>query len=164
MPLSLYEITIPPFIHSLKSLSAFLEKGRLHASGNEEALLDSRLITDMAALPYQIQRISDTAKFCAVRVGKVEPVPMEDNEKTFAELQDRITKTIQFLEKLDPKSMDGMEEEEVMLRDRKLIAKSYVLGYAVPNFYFHLCMAYAILRKEGVPIGKLDYLGVVKSS
>lgn len=160
MPLSLYDVTIPPFIRSLKALSAFLEKGRLHASSDETALLDSRLIADMAALPYQIQRISDTARFCAVRVAKAEPVPMEDNEKTFADLQERIAKTIQVLEKLDPKCMDGMEEEKVTMRDREFTAKNYVLGFAVPNFYFHLSIAYAILRKEGVPIGKLDYLGV----
>jgi uncharacterized protein len=160
MPLSLYDITIPPFIRSLKALSAFLEKGRLHASSDERALLDSRLIADMEALPYQIQRISDTARGCAVRVAKTEPVPMEDNEKTFAELQERITKTIQVLEKVDPKSMDGMEEVKVTVGKRELTAQSYVLGFAVPNFYFHVSIAYAILRKEGAPIGKMDYLGV----
>jgi len=163
MTLSLYDITIPPFIRGLNTLSSILEKARLHASGNEASLLESRLIADMAALPYQIQRISDTAKGCAVRVGKAEPVAMEDNETTFPELQARIAKTIEVLEKLDPKSMDGMEDAEVVMPsrggDRKFTGKSYVQGFAIPNFYFHLCMAYAILRKEGVPLGKLDYLG-----
>jgi uncharacterized protein len=163
MTLSLYEITIPPFIHGLKTLSAILEKGRLHASANEASLLESRLIGDMAALPYQIQRVSDTAKGCAVRVGKAEPVSMEDNETTFPELQSRIAKTIEVLEKVNPESMDGMEDAEVVLKfgggDKKFTGRYYVLKYAIPNFYFHLCMAYAILRKEGVPVGKLDYLG-----
>lgn len=163
MTLSLYEITIPPFIHGLKTLSTILEKGRLHASADEASLLESRLIADMAALPYQIQRISDTAKGCAVRVGKIDPVPMEDNETTFPELQARITKTIEVLEMVDPKSMEGMEDGEVVMKlragDRKMSGKSYVLTYAIPNYYFHLCMAYAILRKEGVPVGKADYLG-----
>ncbi len=163
MTLSLYDVSIPPFIHSLKSLSAILEKGRLHASADEASLIESRLIDDMGALPFQIQRLSDTAKGCAVRVGKAEPVAMEDNEKTFPELQARIAKTIEVLEKLDPKSMDGMEDEEIVMKlrsgERRLKGRNYVLSYAVPNFYFHLCMAYAILRKEGVQIGKTDYLG-----
>ena len=163
MTLSLYDISIPPFIHGLKSLSAILEKGRLHASADEASLIESRLIDDMGALPFQIQRLSDTAKGCAVRVAKIEPVPMEDNEKTFPELQARIAKTIEVLEKLDSKCMDGMEDEEVVMKlrsgERRLKGRNYVLSYAVPNFYFHLCMAYAILRKEGVQIGKLDYLG-----
>src|SRR6266487_4427123 len=98
MPVSLYEVTIPPFIRGLKALSAFVEKGRLHASSDEAALVDSRLIADMGALPFQIQRVSDQARFCAVRVAKTEPVPMEDNEKTFAELQERIANTIKVLE------------------------------------------------------------------
>lgn len=163
MSLTLYDITVPPFIRGLKNLSAILEKGRLHASANEASLLESRLIDDMGGLIFQIQRISDTAKGCAIRVGKAEPVAMEDNETTFPELQARITKTIEFLEKLDPKCMDGMEDAEVVLKtrgpDRKFTGKVYVQAYAIPNFYFHLCMAYAILRKEGVPVGKTDYLG-----
>jgi len=169
MPLSLYEVTIPPFLHGLKSLSAFLEKGRVHASGSEATLLESRLIADMQALPYQIQRISDTAKGLAIRVGKAEAVTWEDNETTFPEMQSRITKTIEFLEKLSPACMDGMEDAEVVMKtrggERKLTGTSYIQTWAIPNFYFHLCMAYAILRKEGVPIGKLDYIGAtVKSS
>ena len=163
MTLALYDITIPPFIHGLKSLSAILEKGRLHSSADEASLLESRLIADMGGLIFQIQRISDTAKGTAVRVGKVESVAMEDNETTFAELQARIAKTIEFLETVDPKSMDGMEDGEVIMKrgggERKFSGKEYVFKYAIPNFYFHLCMAYAILRKEGVPVGKLDYLG-----
>jgi hypothetical protein len=162
MTLSFYEITIPPFIRGLKVLSAILEKGRLHASADEASLTESRLIADMGALPFQIQRISDTAKGCAVRVGKVEPVPMEDNETTFPELQARIAKTIEVLEKVDPKSMDGMEDAEVVMKvragEKKFTGRNYVLNFAIPNFYFHLCTAYAILRKEGVPVGKADYL------
>jgi hypothetical protein len=117
----------------------------------------------MGALSFQIQRISDTAKGCAVRVGKVEPVPLQDNETTFPELQARIAKTIEVLEKVDSKTMDGMQDEEVVMKmrdgERKFLGRNYVLNYAIPNFYFHLCMAYAILRKEGVQIGKMDYLG-----
>lgn len=165
MAIGLYDIAIPPFIRGLKTLAAILEKGRLHASANEASLLESRLVADMAALPYQIQRISDTSKGCAVRVGKTEPVAMADNETTFPELQARIAKTIEVLEKVDPKVMDGMEDGEVILKvqgsERKFTGREYVLKFAIPNYYFHLCMAYAILRKEGVQVGKNDYLGIM---
>jgi uncharacterized protein len=163
MPLSLYEITIPVFIKNLKVLSSLLDKGLAHVHGNEASLAESRLIADMHPLTYQIQRVSDTAKGVAVRVGKAEPVVMEDNEKTFADMQDRISRTIEFLEKLDPACMDGAEDSEIVLKigpiERRSKARDYVLGFAIPNFYFHLCMAYALLRKEGVPIGKADYMG-----
>jgi hypothetical protein len=162
MPLSLFEISIPVFIRNLKILSHLLEKGRVHVSGNETSLIAAKLIDDMGQLSFQVQRISDTAKGVAVRVGRKEPIPMEDNEKTFPELQDRITRTIAILEKLDPKGIDEMEDKEVVLKTRygemNLTGTSYILSYAIPNFYFHLCMAYAILRKEGVPVGKSDYL------
>lgn len=113
-------------------------------------------------------------------MGKVEPVAMADEEKTFPELQERIAKTISVLESVDPKSFEGskfglhflrldkdwrfiVEDKEVILVTRageqKFTGLSYVNTFAIPNFYFHMCMVYAILRKEGVPVGKLDYLG-----
>jgi uncharacterized protein len=107
--------------------------------------------------------VSDTAKGLAIRVAKATPESWEDNEKTSPELQERIKKTIAFLEKVDPKSMDGMEDQEVVLKtgavEKKLTASNYVLGFAIPNFYFHTVTTYALLRKEGVQIGKKDYLG-----
>lgn len=164
MALSLYDVTVPPFIHQLKALRDYLKKGEAHFAGNEQKLLDSRLIADMQALPYQIQRVSDVAKGVAVRVAKVEPVVMEDNEKTFLELYDRIQKTIDVLEKVDPHSMDGMEDKEIVMNfgpaEKKFTGKQFVLGFAVPNFYFHATTAYALLRKEGVPLGKSDFMGM----
>lgn len=159
MSLSLYDVTIPPFIRNLKTLSSLLTKALAHTASNETPLLESRLIADMQPLPYQIQRVSDTAKGVAVRVAKVTPEAWADDEKTFEELQARIAKTIAFLEKVDPKSMDGMDDEEVSFSGRTLKARDYVLHAAVPNFYFHFVTAYGLLRKEGVPIGKQDYLG-----
>lgn len=162
MSLSLYAVTIPPFIKNLKMISTLLEKAQTHSTGNEAQILESRLIADMQPLTYQIQRISDTAKGVAVRVAKVTPEAWEDNEKTFPELQERLKKTIAFLEEVDPKSMDGMEEQEVVLKtgagELKFTGTSYVLNFAVPNFYFHSVTTYALLRKEGVAIGKKDYL------
>jgi len=155
---SLYDTTIPPFIRNLKTLSSLLKKGLQHTSNEESTLLASRLIEDMKPLPYQIQRISDTAKGVAVRVAKVPTEAWADDETTFEQLQARIAKTIAFLEKIDPKSMDG-EDEMVEFFGTQLKAKDYVLNVAVPNFYFHYVTAYGLLRKEGVPIGKQDYLG-----
>jgi hypothetical protein len=160
---SLYEVTIPPFIKNLKILSTLLEKGVAHANGNDATLLEARLIADMQPLTYQIQRVSDTSKGLAVRLGKAAPVSWEDNEKTFPELQERLSKTIKFLEALDSKCMDGLEDAEVVMKTRsgeqKFTGLSYVNSFAIPNFYFHFVTAYGILRKEGVQIGKNDYLG-----
>jgi len=158
MPVSLYRVSIPPFISYMKNISACLAKGQAHASNDEEALASARLIGDMGNLVFQIQRISDTAKGVAQRMGKATPVAFEDNEKTFPDMQARLTKTIEFLEKLEPTCMDGMEDHEVVMGERKLKGTDYILNYAVPNFYFHVAMAYAIMRKEGVQIGKKSYL------
>ncbi|PQE17901.1 Helix-turn-helix-domain containing type protein [Rutstroemia sp. NJR-2017a BBW] len=169
----------------------------------------------MGDLIYQVQRLSDTAKGVAVRVGGAENVVLTDDEKDsmlsveiyydvecflpflhispstafyatnayflpppiphqphikflinptqFPALQTRIEKTISILEALAPTSMDNKEESEVVLKtssgERKFTGRDYILGFAIPNFYFHFVTAYAILRKEGVPVGKGDYLG-----
>ncbi|KAL8290316.1 hypothetical protein RQP46_002574 [Phenoliferia psychrophenolica] len=163
---SLYTITIPVFIKQLRILSTLLAKGVAHAPSPEAqaTLLSSRLVSDMEGLPYQIQRISDAAKGLAVRLGGVEPVPMKDDETSFAELQARIEKTIKVLEGVTPAMMEGKENVEVVIKtsknEWKFTGESYVLDFACPNFAFHFMIAYALLRKEGVPIGKMDYLGV----
>lgn len=159
MTLSLYDITIPPFIRNLKTLSSLLNKALQHTRLDETSLLASRLIEDMHPLPYQIQRVSDTAKGVAVRVAKIEPQVWVDDETTFEQLQARIAKTIALLEKVEPGSMTD-EDAIVSFGGREMSAKDYVLHAAVPNFYFHFVTAYGLLRKEGVPIGKQDYLGV----
>jgi uncharacterized protein len=166
MPLSLYDVSIPLFIRNLKNLTAILQKGQEFAKEKgvpESQLLETRLAPDMAALPFQIQRVSDISKGVAVRVGGADPVPMEDNEKTFPELYARIQKTIDVLEAVDPKSFDGKETAEVTIRGRggdiKLTGKTNVINVAIPNFFFHMTAAYAILRHCGVPVGKYDYLG-----
>jgi hypothetical protein len=159
MSLSLYDISIPVFIRTLNTVSAFLEKGRAHAPASEAALLDERLIADMGNLSYQVQHLCDAARGCAVRVAQAAPVVFEDKETTFAELQETIAKTVAFLGKVDPKHMDGGEGREIVFAGRKFTGRSYVLGLAIPNFYFHVVTAYAILRKVGVPVGKRDYLG-----
>jgi len=163
MSFSLYDISVPSFIKHLKTLSYLLNKALSHVSNDESKLINARIIEDMGDLIYQIQRVSDTAKGLAVRVGGAENVVLKDEEKDFPALQARITATISILEGLSPNSMNNKEETEIILKtqvgDRKFIGQDYVLGFAIPNFYFHFVTAYNILRKEGVPVGKGDYLG-----
>jgi len=163
---SLYDVTIPAFIRGFANLSAILEKGRAHAKEqgwDESALTEARLIEDMAPLTSQVQRCSDTAKGLAVRIGQVGNVAMADEEVTLDDLQARIEKTVQFLRAVPREAFEGREEAEVVLQtpsgDLPFVARDYAIGYAMPNFYFHLTTAYDLLRMKGVPIGKLDYLG-----
>ncbi|CAG8980063.1 hypothetical protein HYALB_00013388 [Hymenoscyphus albidus] len=163
MPFSLYDITVPVFIRDLNILQNILKRGIEHASttSSEQTLLDSRLIADMEAFPYQIQRLSDCVKGLAVRMGGVAPQAWADEEKTLAELQERVQKTIGILETVDPKSMDGKEDLKIEIGPYKFTGTTYVQQFVIPNFYFHHVMTYALLRKEGVQIGKRNYLGHV---
>ncbi|MBB5685490.1 DUF1993 domain-containing protein [Sphingobium boeckii] len=166
MSTSLYDLTIPVFIRGLNALSQILEKGRTYAQEqgiDSTDLLATRLTADMAPITAQIQRASDTAKGTAVRIGKIENVVFEDNEASFDDLQARIGKTIAFLEAVPRSAMEGREADEVILttpnREIAFTGQSYALSFAIPNFFFHMTTAYALLRHRGVPIGKLDYLG-----
>jgi hypothetical protein len=166
MSLSLYDVSVPAFLRGFANLSEILKKAQAFAEekglGPDE-LLGARLIEDMLPLIGQIQRVSDTAKFVIVRVAGTENVPMADEEKTFADLHARIDRTVEILKSVDPAAMADKEGIEVVLKTRngetKFTGRDYVLGFALPNFYFHLTTAYAILRHKGVPIGKMDYLG-----
>jgi hypothetical protein len=162
----LYDLTVPVFIRTLGILSKFLEKGRAYAAekGIDEAdFLTARLYEDMAPLTAQIQRVSDTSKGFAVRVGGVENVAMEDNETSFDELQARITKTIDFLKSVPREAIDGKEATPIVVKfgptEMTFTGLNYAQGFAIPNFYFHVTTAYAILRSKGVPVGKQDFLG-----
>jgi hypothetical protein len=167
MATSLYDLSVPVYIRSLTNLSAILGKGAAFAAGkglDPADLLATRLIDDMAALPAQVQRATDTAKGTMVRVGGVDNVVFEDNEASFEALQERIGKTIAFIRAVPREALDGKEDAPVTLtlgdgRAIPFTGRSYVLGFAVPNFFFHVTTAYALLRHRGVPIGKLDYLG-----
>jgi hypothetical protein len=165
MSLSLYDISIPVFITALRNLSHNLHKGEAYAAEQgiaEVELTTARLFPDMLPLTGQIQRASDTARFVAVRVGQTEPRPMADNEVSLADLQARIAATIDYLSAVAPDSMDGRETSAVSFkagpRTLNFTGTSYILGFALPNFYFHVTTAYAILRHKGVPLGKTDFL------
>ena len=166
MTTSLHDLTAPVLIRALGSLSAILAKGEAFAveqGMDPAALLDARLIEDMGSLTMQVQRASDTAKGAMVRIGGVEGVAMPDEEASFADLQQRIAATIAFLESVPREAIDGKEDAVVTLTTPggsfDFTGRSYALNFVLPNFFFHVTTAYAILRHKGVPIGKLDYLG-----
>jgi hypothetical protein len=162
----MYEVSIPAFIRALGNLSAILEKGAAHAKAqgmDPSDLIQTRLVSDMDPLPAQVQRASDAAKGCAARLAEIAVPSFADNESTFPELQDRIAKTIAFLETITPGQLEGSDKRVVELKLRQgpitFDGKSYLVNFALPNFYFHVTTAYDILRHKGVQIGKRDYLG-----
>ena len=166
---ALYDVSVPAFVRGLQNLSAMLEKARAFAAeqGLDTAeLLDARLIADMAPLTRQIQMVTDTAKFVAVRVAQVENELWADDEASFDDAQARVAKAIAFLQKMPADGFEDREDAKVVLTtpsgDIPFTGSTYVYGFAIPNFYFHLSMAYALLRMKGVPLGKLDFLGAIR--
>ena len=163
MPISMYHVSIPLFVRALGNLSAILEKGAVHPDG--ATLVEARLPPDMLTLAGQIQRASDTSKACAARLAGIGNPSFADDETTFAQLQARIVKAVDFLRSVKPEQIDGTEVRAIAFkagpRELKFTGESYLLTFAIPNFYFHVTTAYAILRHKGVAIGKMDYIGGV---
>ncbi len=162
-PVNLYDTAIVPATRVLHNLSEILKKGEAFAntkSISHTELLEGRIAPDMNDLPFQINSVSNGAKFMAVRVGGVQNEPWDDNEKTFDELQARITKTLKFLENVKREDFEGKENSEVTMRDKKYTGLNYINEFALPNFFFHAVTAYNILRMKGVDLGKADWLGL----
>jgi hypothetical protein len=166
MTLSMYQASIPTFIRGLTNLSAILAKALAHAEARKidpSVFIQARLAPDMFALPRQIQIATDIAKGCAARLAGIEPPSYADTENSFPELEARIAKTIAYLQSIDAKKIDGSEERAITIkagqRELKFTGQSYLLTFVIPNFYFHTTTTYAILRHNGVEIGKLDFLG-----
>jgi len=165
MSLAMYQASIPVFISKLNNLSAILKKAEAHAQAKKiepEVFINARLAPDMFALARQVQIATDGVKGCAARLAGVEIPSFPDTEKTFPELQARIAKTIDFLKTFNAGKIDGTEERKVTLKLRgqetSFLGQPYLLNFVLPNFYFHISMAYAILRHNGVEIGKMDFL------
>ncbi len=166
MSISMYQASVPPFLQMLASLSAILDKAAAHASARKiepSVLLNTRLTPDMFPLVRQVQLAADFAKGAAGRLAGVELPKFPDEETSFAELTARIAKTVDFIETLKPAQIDGSESREITIpiggQPYKFSGQNYLIGFALPNFYFHHTTAYAILRQCGVEIGKRDYLG-----
>ena len=163
MPLSMYQASIPLLVRGFNNLSAVLKKGEAHPGS--AAFVEARLAPDMLTLAGQIQRASDTAKGCAARLAGIDNPSFADTETTFAQLQERIAKTVAFLQGVKREQIDGSEDKPIVLKagstTLNFTGTSYLLGFVVPNFYFHVTTAYDILRHKGVGVGKMDYLGPV---
>lgn len=166
MSLSMYQASIPSFIRMLGNLSAILDKAVAHAEAKKidpAIFVNARLTPDMYPLSRQVQIATDIVKGCAARLAGIDVPSYADNETTFAELQARITKTVAFLQSVSAAQIDGSEERKITLkfgsREINLLGQAYLLDFVFPNFHFHLTTTYAILRHNGVGIGKMDYLG-----
>jgi hypothetical protein len=169
MSVSLYDVSIPVLTLGLNNLSAILDKAASHAENKKvdpKALPAARLIIDMLPLSAQIQIACDTAKGAAARLAGVEIPKHEDTETTIPELKARIAKTVEFLKTIKPQQLQGAETREVVLQfpqnTLKFTGVSYLTNFVLPNFFFHLTMAYALLRKNGVEVGKRDFLGPIQ--
>ena len=166
MPISMYQASLPPLVHMLNNLKALLQKGVAHADARKfesTVLVSARLAPDMYPLSRQVQIACDVAKGCGARLAGVEPPKFEDKESTMDELLARVDKTLAFLGKLKAKQIDSSEGRTITLKFPSMTlnftAQEYLQGFVMTNFYFHVSMVYAILRHNGVEIGKRDYLG-----
>jgi hypothetical protein len=161
----MYNVTVPVMIKALTNLSGVIDKGVLHATSkkfNPDALLTEKLIADQFAFVRQVQVACDTAKATAAHLAGVEAPKHEDIEKTMDELKARIDKTVEYLKTFKAEDIDGTEDKQIPFKyapGKSLSGFNQVLEYALPNFFFHVVTAYAILRHAGVEIGKMDYLG-----
>ena len=164
--MSMYEASVPVLTRFLKSLDKILAKAEAHAEAKKfdpNVLVRARLAPDMFDLARQVQIASDMAKGCAARLGGVEVPKYEDNEATLAELRARVAKTLDFIATVPKAGFEGAETRDIVLpmRDRTMEFKGqdYLYGWVLPNFYFHVTTTYAILRHNGVELGKGDFLG-----
>ena len=166
MTLSMYQASVPRFANMLGNLSAILDKAQAHIESRKldaSTLTAYRLFPDMLPFTRQVQIACDTAKGAVARLAGVENPVHEDNEKTIAELQSRIAKTLAFIQSVSPAQIDGSEDRDIVVRrgetETHYKGMQFLLGSALPNLYFHVTTAYNILRHNGVEIGKRDYLG-----
>jgi hypothetical protein len=166
MNISMYQASAPCFINILTNLSAFLDKAQAHVEARKidpAALTGYRLYPDMLPMTRQVQIACDGAKGAVARLAGVDIPKHEDTEQTFAELKTRIAKTIEFVRSIKPAQLDGTEDKDIKLtvggKETTLKGMQFLLGRALPNFYFHVTTTYNILRHNGVEIGKRDYLG-----
>ena len=167
MSIPMHAASIPVFRQMLGALAGVLAKAEAHAIERRidpAALLQSRLFPDMFPLVRQVQVACDFAKSVPARLAGADVPSWDDTEETFAELQERIAKTLAFIESLDAARFEGSAQREIVLRpgtpkERTIGGQAYLLAYGLPQFFFHVTTAYDLLRHNGVQIGKKDYMG-----
>jgi len=165
MSISMHEASVPVLLRFLRNLDRWLDKAQAHADQKKfdtAILVRSRLAPDMIDLARQVQIASDNAKGCVARLCGLEAPKYEDNEASFAELKERIAKTMAYVAGFKPEQFEGSESRDIVLKfptnTFEFKGKDYLLHFVIPNFLFHMTTAYNILRHNGVEIGKLDYL------
>lgn len=166
MSISVYDQVIAPLLRMLTNLDAVIAKAEQYAETNNieaATLVQARLFPNMLPLVFQIRIATDTAKGAAARLSGNAVPKWADDEETFEDVHARIRKAIDFLKTFKPNQFDGSEKRNIELklgpREVKFSGKDYITGFVIPNFYFHVTTAYAILRHNGVDVGKKDYLG-----
>jgi hypothetical protein len=166
MTISMFQASVPRLINALNNLSHILDKAQAHIDAKKidaSALIQFRLYPDMLNFTRQIQIASDTAKGVVARLAGVEIPVYEDNEQSIADLKARIAKTVAFIQGFKPEQIDGTEDKDIITKrgekETHYKGMQFLLGHAIPNVYFHSTTAYAILRHNGVEVGKRDYLG-----
>ena len=169
MALSLYDVSIPALTRGLTNLSAILDKAAAHATAKKFdsiVLAQSRLFPDMYALARQVQIACDTAKGAAARLAGIDIPKHEDTETTLPELKARIAKTLDFLKTITAAQLQGAESRSIEINfpngAMNFTGVAYLADFVLPNFYFHVSMVYALLRKAGVEVGKRDFLGAIQ--
>lgn len=170
MAFTIYQASIPVLCRMLTNLGAILDKAASDAATRQidpAVFVNARLAPDMHALARQVQIATDAAKGCAARLAGIESPSFPDTEATFSELKARIDKTVTFLKGVPADKFDGGEDRTVTITlrqrgsDVSFTGADFLLNFAMPNFYFHVTTAYAILRHNGVKVGKMDFLGGV---
>jgi hypothetical protein len=167
MPLNMHTACVPVFQQMLGSLDQLLAKAESHAAERNiepNALLHARLYPDMFPLLRQVQIACDFAKGVCGRLAGAELPVFDDKEQTFAELRALVAKALDFIGGLDAARFEGSETREIVLRpgtpkERSIAGQAYLLSYGLPQFFFHFTTAYALLRHNGVELGKRDYMG-----
>jgi uncharacterized protein len=159
--ISMYNTTVPQLARMINNVLAIIAKAE--AAPNAAALLEARLAPDMYPLMRQFQIVSDTAKNGIARLAGQTPPAMPDTETTYAQIKDRLQRTIAYIESVPRADIESAEDREVVLKfpngEMKFTGLSYLNTFLLPNFYFHAMAAYAILRSNGVEVGKMDFLG-----
>jgi uncharacterized protein len=166
MSVSMSALVLSQITRPLSNLSDILEKAKAHCEGrkiDQQAFMQARLFPDMLAFPRQVQIACDTAKFAVARLSDVEAPKFDDNEASFEQLQERISKTLQYVQSVAASTLDNTEAKTVTIPRRdgpmSMNGQDYVLRFVLPNIYFHTSTAYALLRQGGVEVGKGDFLG-----
>jgi hypothetical protein len=166
MSLSMHQVSVPVFVRGLNVLADLLHKAEAHVEQHgsvPDAMISARLADDMLPLSAQVQRASDTSKMSVERLSGVVAPKFEDNETSFDQLQERIANTIAYLNSVDADALAGSEVRTIKLNfgsfQPEFKGDDYLLTFALPNFFFHIVTAHDILRNQGVPVRKRDYLG-----